>query len=79
MSVRRTLPVPAVTPRARASVKSVTHDNFPLAKVRAGLEEEGSPLVELRRGQTGEATGVRSASGSAEVLDLQVVKALGGE
>ena len=28
----RTLPVPATTPRARASVKSVTHDNLPLSK-----------------------------------------------
>jgi len=65
----RILPVLAITPRARASVKSVTHDthdNLPLAKVKAGLEEAGSPLVELRFGRTGEATGVRSTSGSAE-------------
>ncbi len=65
----RTLPVPAITPRARASVKSVTHDthdDLPLAKVKAGSEEAGSALVDLRRGLTGEATGVRSTSGSAD-------------
>ncbi len=61
---------PLLGPRTRVNVKRlaacVTHDNLPLSKARVWLEEERSPIVELRRGWTGEATGVRSASGSAK-------------
>ncbi len=48
MAVERD-PYPPLLPE-REQVSRDTHDNLPLAKVKAGLEEAGSPLVEVRLG-----------------------------